>query len=79
MFGNMNGHKGLRLLRQSPFKKKAPTVFITSRGHQLTQVGAVVGGTPSPFANTIRQLPGPLSQDRCCTARLHSLRQMTEV
>jgi hypothetical protein len=29
--------------RQSPFKQKPLPVFNTSRGHQLTQTGAVVG------------------------------------
>jgi hypothetical protein len=46
---------GIRTFRQSPFKKEKPLpVFNTSRGHQLTQAGAVGGGTPSPFTAYIK-------------------------
>lgn len=41
-------------------KERPLPVFNTSRGHQLTQARAVSGGTPSPFATTIKQSTSPV-------------------
>ena len=48
--------------RQSPFRRKALTVFDISRSHQLAWMSGF-GGTRSPFARDIKQSNVPGSQD----------------